>query len=200
MNFEFKFLNFEFWKNYKKGSQLLTFSHFFIFKNSEKVLRIDIGSWTFQKFIITYLSLPRKSLKTELQLLLPLNFANTKKVLEKRLIFVLFFGGTKFIQKINSISKYRPRLMKLSETHQDISELVWKKFGSRNFIPSWSKFCAIYDSVCRNLTKCWSQLKAKVTPTSDDLLTSNLFYSRITIVRNKKFEFEGILIIISILF
>ena len=31
--------------------------------------------------------------------------------------------------------------MKLSETHEDISELVWKKFGSRNFIPSWSKFC-----------------------------------------------------------
>ena len=29
LNFEFKFLNFEFLKNYKKGSQLLTFSHFF---------------------------------------------------------------------------------------------------------------------------------------------------------------------------
>ena len=27
----------------------------------------------------------------------------------------------------------------------------------------------------RNLTKCWAQLEAKVTPTSDDLLTSNLF-------------------------
>ena len=37
-------------------------------------------------------------------------------------------------------------------------------------------------------------------PTSDDLLTSNLFYSRTTIVSYKKFEFEGILIIISILF
>ena len=55
-----------------------------------------------------------------------------------------------------------------------------------------------YDNVSRNLTKCWSQLEAKVTPTSDDLLTSNLFYSRTTIVRNMKFEFEGILIIISI--
>ena len=48
--------------------------------------------------------------------------------------------------------------------------------------------------------KCWAQPGTKVTPTSDDLLTSNLFYSRITIERNKKFEFEGILIIISILF
>ena len=115
--------------------------YFFIFKNSEKVFRIDIGSCSFQESIITYLSPPRKSLKTQLQLLLPLNFAHTKKVLEKRLIFVLFLGGTKFIQKINSISKYRPRLMKLSETHQDISELVWKKFGWGNFIPSWSKFC-----------------------------------------------------------
>ena len=57
-----------------------------------------------------------------------------------------------------------------------------------------------YDNLRRNLNKCWAQLEAKVTPTSDDLLTSNLFYSRITIVRNKKFEFEGILIIISILF
>ena len=37
-------------------------------------------------------------------------------------------------------------------------------------------------------------------PTSDDLWTSNLFYLMITIVRKKKFEFEGILIIISILF
>ena len=88
-----------------------------------------MGSYKFQKFIITYLSLPRKCLRTQLQLLLPLNFANTKKVLEKRLIFVLFFGGTNFIQKINSISKYRPMLMKLSEIHEDISELVWKKFG-----------------------------------------------------------------------
>ena len=114
---------------------------FYIFKNSERVLRIDIGSWKFQEFIITYLCFLRKSLKTQPQLLLPLNFANTKKVLEKRLIFVLFFGGTNFIQKINSISKYRPRLMKLSETHEDISELVWKKFGWWNFIPSWSKFC-----------------------------------------------------------
>ena len=58
----------------------------------------------------------------------------------------------------------------------------------------------IYDYVRRNLNKCWAQLCTKVTPTSDDLLTSNLFYSRITIVRNKKFEFEGILITISILF
>ena len=58
----------------------------------------------------------------------------------------------------------------------------------------------LYDNTRRNLNKCWAQLEAKVTPTSDDLLTSNLFYSRITIVRNKKFEFEGILIIISILF
>ena len=114
---------------------------FFIFKNSERVLRIDIGRWKFQKFIITYLSLPRKSLKTHLQLLLPLNFANTKKVLEKRLFFVLFFGEINFIKKINSISKYRPRLLKLSEIHEDISELVWKKFGWWNFIPSWSKFC-----------------------------------------------------------
>ena len=58
----------------------------------------------------------------------------------------------------------------------------------------------IYDKIRRNLNKCWAQLEAKVTPTSDELLTSNLFYSMTTIVRNMKFEFEGILIIISILF
>ena len=58
----------------------------------------------------------------------------------------------------------------------------------------------IYDNLRRNLNKCWAQLEAKVMPTSDDLLTSNLFYSRTTIVRKEKFEFEGILIIISILF
>ena len=57
---------------------------FFIFKNSERVLRIDIGRWKFQKFIITYLSLPRKNLKTQLQLLLPLNFAYAKKLLVNR--------------------------------------------------------------------------------------------------------------------
>ena len=39
-----------------------------------------------------------------------------------------------------------------------------------------------------------------MVPTPDNLLTSNLFYSRTTIVRKEKFEFEGILIIISILF
>ena len=94
------------------------------------------GHRNIRKFVLIFLFS-----KTQLQLLLLLNFANTKKVLEKRLIFVLFFGGTNFIQKINSISKYRPRLMKLSETHEDISELVWKKFGWWNFIPSWSKFC-----------------------------------------------------------
>ena len=58
----------------------------------------------------------------------------------------------------------------------------------------------VYDTLRRNLNKCWAQLEAKVTPTSDDLLTLNLFYSSITIVRNKKCEFEGILITISILF
>ena len=38
----------------------------------------------------------------------------------------------------------------------------------------------IYDNFSRNLNKCWAQLEAKVTPTSDELLTSNLFYSRTT--------------------
>ena len=66
--------------------------------------------------------------------------------------------------------------------------------SSRRFLTTKS----VYDSLRRNLNKCWAQLEAKVTPTSDDLLTSNLFYSRTTIVRNMKFEFEGILIIISI--
>ena len=100
---------------------------FFIFKNSERVLRIDIGRWKFQKFIITYLSLPRKNMKTQLQLLLPLNFAYAKKLLVKRAIFVLLFEGTNFIQKLIFISKNWPRLMKISEIHKDISELVWKK-------------------------------------------------------------------------
>ena len=58
------------------------FSLFFIFKNFKKVFRINLGSCKFGKFILTYLSWLRKSLKTELQLLLPLNFANTKKLLE----------------------------------------------------------------------------------------------------------------------
>ena len=57
------------------------------------------------------------------------------------LIFFLFFGGTNFIQKFISISKNLPRLMKLSEIHQHISELVWRKFGWWNFIPSWAEFC-----------------------------------------------------------
>ena len=116
---------------------------FFIFKNSEKVLRIVIGTWNFQKFIITYLSLPRKNLKTQLQLLLPLNFAYAKKLLEKRAIFVLLFEGTNFLQKFISISKNWPRLMKLSEIHEDISELVWKKFGWWHLIPSWPEFCVL---------------------------------------------------------
>ena len=116
---------------------------FFIFKNSERVLRIDIGRWKFQKFIITYLSLPRKNLKTQLQLLLPLNFAYAKKLLVKRAIFVLLFEGTNFIQKLISISKNWPRLMKISESHKDISELVWKKFGWWHLIPSWPEFCVL---------------------------------------------------------
>ena len=116
---------------------------FFIFKNSERVLRIDIGRWKFQKFIITYLSLPRKNLKTQLQLLLPLNFAYAKKLLVKRAIFVLLFEGTNFIQKLIFISKNWPRLMKISEIHKDISELVWKKFGWWHLIPSWPEFCVL---------------------------------------------------------
>ena len=116
---------------------------FFIFKNSERVLRIDIGRWKFQKFIITYLSLPRKNLKTQLQLLLPLNFAYAKKLLVKRAIFVLLFEGTNFIQKLIFISKNWPRLMKISESHKDISELVWKKFGWWHLIPSWPEFCVL---------------------------------------------------------
>ena len=116
---------------------------FFIFKNSERVLRIDIGRWKFQKFIITYLSLPRKNLKTQLQLLLPLNFAYAKKLLVKRAIFVLLFEGTNFIQKLIFISKNWPRLMKISESHKDISEMVWKKFGWWHLIPSWLEFCVL---------------------------------------------------------
>ena len=116
---------------------------FFIFKNSERVLRIDIGRWKFQKFIITYLSLPRKNWETQLQLLLPLNFAYAKKLLVKRAIFVLLFEGTNFLQKFISISKNWPRLMKLSESHKDISELVWKKFGWWHLIPSWPEFCVL---------------------------------------------------------
>ena len=33
----------------------------------------------------------------------------------------------------------------------------------------------LYDNSRRNLNKCWAQLETKITPTSDDLLTSNLF-------------------------
>ena len=33
----------------------------------------------------------------------------------------------------------------------------------------------VYDNFRRNLNKCWAQLCTKVTPTSDDLLTSTLF-------------------------
>ena len=62
-----------------------------------------------------------------------MNFANTKKVLEKRLIFVLFFGGTNFIQKINSLSKYRPRLMKLSETH-DMRLRTYLSWSGKNLV------------------------------------------------------------------
>ena len=102
--------------------------------NSEKAFRIYLGSCNWEKFILTYLSWLRKSLKTELQPLLPLNFANTK-------IFVLFLGGTNFIQKFISISKNWPRWMKLSEIHQDICELGWKKICWWNFIPSCSEFC-----------------------------------------------------------
>ena len=111
---------------------------FFIFKNSERVLRIDIGRWKFQKFIITYLSLPRKNLKTQLQLLLPLNFAYAKKLLEKRAIFVLLFEGTNFIQKFISISKNWPRLMKISESHQDIS--ADRSCSGRNWLMKCDSF------------------------------------------------------------
>ena len=33
----------------------------------------------------------------------------------------------------------------------------------------------VYEHLRRNLNKCWAQVCTKVTPTSDDLLTSNLF-------------------------
>ena len=70
--------------------------------------------------------------------------------------------------------------------------------GLEKYIRDILSNSCVYDKSPRNLTKCWAQLEAKVTPTSEDLLTSNLFYSRTTIVRNMKFESEGILIIISI--
>ena len=102
--------------------------------------------------------------------------------------------------------------LELAKTARRLAVELAKIFAQTGFIVATvkmvqgsSKFLckshlAGYDNLRRNLNKCWAQLEAKVTPTSDDLLTSNLFYSRITIVRNKKFEFEGILIIISILF
>ena len=103
---------------------------FFIFKNSERVLRIDIGRWKFQKFIITYLSLPRKNLKTQLQLLLPLNFAYAKKLLVKRAIFVLLFEGTNFLQKFISIGhglrSGRQILLQISKFWRSN---IWCKFG-----------------------------------------------------------------------
>ena len=93
------------------------------------------------KFIVRCLSMPYKSFKTKLPFLLLLNFAFAKKLLEKQHDFVTFLGGTNFIQKFISISKNWPRLMNLSEIHQHIFELVWKKFGWWNFIPSWEEFC-----------------------------------------------------------
>ena len=97
---------------------------FFIFKNSERVLRIDIGRWKFPTPSTT-------------------KFCVRKKVTCKTGYFCPPFWGTNFIQKLIFISKNWPRLMKISEIHKDISELVWKKFGWWHLIPSWPEFCVL---------------------------------------------------------
>ena len=95
-----------------------------------------------------------------------------------------------------------PELGQISTAGLPINIILVMQRGFQTFNVAFQRknVTIVYDNFSRNLNKCWAQLEAKVTPTSDDLLTSNLFYSRITIVRNMKFEFEGILIIISILF
>ena len=64
----------------------------------------------------------------------------------------------------------------------------------------WVRNDLIYDITRRNLKQRWESAVSKSGAYTCNLLTSNLFYSRTTIVRKEKFEFEGILIIISILF